>query len=79
MSEQEKTLLPRKGKRGPAPTGKGQQVVTRLHDDLLSPLDSFIAEQPGAPSRPEAIRHIIRAWLREKGYFPSKNAAQKEG
>ncbi|MBB3808764.1 ribbon-helix-helix domain-containing protein [Pseudochelatococcus contaminans] len=70
MSEQEKTLLPRKGKRGPAPTGKGQQVVTRLHDDLLSPLDKLIVDSGEALSRPEAIRRALREYLRDKGYLP---------
>ena len=50
-------------KRGPAATGKGHQIVTRVHDDLLKPLDDFISEQPDAPGRPEAIRRIVRDWL----------------
>lgn len=70
MTEQEKTLLSQKRRRGPVPTGKGQQIVTRLHDDLLSPLDAFIASEDDAPSRPEAIRRILRNWLAAKGYLP---------
>lgn len=69
MSEQEKTLLPRKGKRGPAPTGKGQPVVTRLHDDLIGPLDKYASEEEDSPSRPEAIRRILRDWLIGHGYL----------
>lgn len=69
MTKQEKTLLARKGKRGPAPTGKGQQVVTRLHDDLLDPLDKFASEQADNPGRPEAIRRILKDWLIGHGYL----------
>lgn len=35
----------------------------RLHDDILAPLDKFIAEQEDAPSRPEAIRRILADWF----------------
>ncbi|MCW2309737.1 hypothetical protein [Rhodobium gokarnense] len=44
----------------------------RLHDDLLVPLDAFISDEavnPGNPSRPEAIRRILRDWLEERGYL----------
>lgn len=57
-------------RRGPPPTGKGQQVVTRLHDDLLNPLDSFASSEDDKPSRPEAIRRILRDWLIGHGYLP---------
>lgn len=38
-------------------------IGLRLHDDLLDPLDAFIAAEPDAPSRPEAIRRILKARL----------------
>ncbi|RVG50584.1 ribbon-helix-helix protein, CopG family [Sinorhizobium meliloti] len=62
------TVVPKK-KRGPAPTGKGTQIQVRLHDDLLAPLDAFVADQEGKPSRAEAIRTIIRDWLISNGYI----------
>lgn len=68
MDQQEKSDSTKS--RGRPPTGKGQQIVTRLHDDLLSPLDAFIASETDAPSRPEAIRRILRDWLIGHGYLP---------
>ncbi|MEY9629059.1 hypothetical protein [Sinorhizobium fredii] len=41
----------------------------RLHDDLLSPLDKFCGEEADRPSRPEAIRRILRDWLVSHGYL----------
>jgi hypothetical protein len=64
MSEQEKTLLPRKGRRGPAPTGKGTQVVVRMQPNLLDRLDAYRQTLPDAPSRPEVIRSMVEAMLR---------------
>ena len=61
-------MLTQKKKRGPAPTGKGQIVGVRLHDDLLLPLDKFAAEQDDR-SRPEAVRRILRDWLIGNGYL----------
>jgi len=43
--------------------------MTRLQDDLLSPLDAFIADQADTPSRPEAIRRILRDWLISHGHL----------
>jgi hypothetical protein len=48
-----------KKKRGPAPTGKGTQIVTRMQPDQLLRLDAWIAEQDGELSRPEAVRRLV--------------------
>jgi hypothetical protein len=56
------TLIPRK-RRGPAPTGKGAPVMTRLQPDTLAALDAYIAGQPEAISRPEAIRRLVELGL----------------
>lgn len=53
-------MITQKRKRGPAPTGKGQLLGVRLHDDILSPLDDFIDLLGGDVSRPEAVRQILR-------------------
>lgn len=37
--------------------------MVRLHDDLLNPLEAFIAEQDDSPSRPEAVRRLLREQL----------------
>lgn len=47
-------------KRGPAPTGVGTPVLVRLQPDQLEALDAWIAAQSPQPSRPEAIRVILR-------------------
>jgi hypothetical protein len=60
-----KTMLAKK-KRGPAPTGKGVQVVVRLQPDDLSTLDDYIREQEDVLSRPEAVRRLLRIALRER-------------
>ena len=56
------TVLSRK-KRGPAPTGKGTLIGVRLQPDALSALDKWAAGQEGAPTRPEAIRRLIKLGL----------------
>lgn len=59
MTDQAKTVLTRKGKRGPAPTGKGTMIGVRLQPDLLDWLDSERAKQDDQPSRPEMIRRML--------------------
>jgi hypothetical protein len=71
MTDQE--IIATKKSRGRPATGQGQQIVTRLHDDLLAPLDAFSVDavkNPDAPiGRPEAVRRILRSWLIEQGYL----------
>jgi hypothetical protein len=57
MSKQD-TLISRKRK-GPAPTGKGTPVLVRLQPDQLAALDAWIAKQPEAMTRPEAVRRLL--------------------
>lgn len=64
MTTQE-TLIPRK-RRGPLPTGQGVPVMVRFMPAALADLDAWIASQPDAPSRPEAIRRLIAATLSDK-------------
>jgi len=47
-----------KVKPGPAPTGKGTQVVVRLQPDDLARVDAYVATQEDKPSRPEALRRM---------------------
>jgi metal-responsive CopG/Arc/MetJ family transcriptional regulator len=61
MADQETVITK---KRGPKPTGKGELIGVRLLPDLLKPLDKWIDEQPEPkPSRPEAIRRLLRKAL----------------
>lgn len=48
-------------KRGrPATTGKGTGVLVRLQPEDLAALDSWIDAQEDQPSRPEAVRKLMR-------------------
>jgi hypothetical protein len=53
---------PRK-KPGPAPTGQGTPVLVRLHETLLSAVDSWRKANSSRPSRPEAIRRLVEKGL----------------
>lgn len=69
---QSTTVLTQK-RRGPVPTGKGTLVGVRLQPELLAALDRFIAENPDAPSRPEALRIAFRDWAIGQGLLPSSS------
>jgi len=65
-----------KKKRGPKPTGKGQQVVVRLQPDLLAFIDTLRQRHDRPLSRPEAIRQALDAlrmaeFRRGKGHLPA--------
>ena len=51
------------------PVIDSEAVNTRLVRDLLDPLDAYRADQEGRPSRPEAIRSILKDWLSDHGYL----------
>jgi hypothetical protein len=60
------TVIPRK-RPGPAPTGKGQQIVVRMQPSPLADLDSWIKKQKQADlTRPEAIRRLVELGLKAK-------------
>jgi hypothetical protein len=53
-----------KKKMGRPRTGIGPQVGLRLYPDIDAALEAWIARQPDPkPSKPEAIRRILRASL----------------
>ncbi len=58
-------------------TGKGQQVVVRMHDPLLSALDTFAVDQGGEIGRPEAVRRALAEHLRAKGYLAQRASEQE--
>lgn len=61
-----KIVIPQK-KRGPPATGKGEPVVVRMHPPQLRALDAWIAQQAQPfPSRPEAVRQLIKIGLKAK-------------
>ena len=54
-----------KKKMGRPPTGIGRTIGLRLYPEEETALDAWIAQQPDPkPSRPEAIRRILRAALK---------------
>jgi hypothetical protein len=59
------TVLAKK-KRGPAPTGKGVQVVVRLQPDPLAALDAWVVKQKDEPTRAEAIRRLVELGLKAR-------------
>ena len=61
-----KTVLAKK-KRGPAPTGKGEQVVVRWQPGPLAALDAWVEEQKDPDlTRAEAIRRLVELGLKAK-------------
>ena len=56
------TVITRK-RRGPKPTGKGELVGVRLSPAPLLAVDAWALAQPDAPSRPEAIRRLVKMGL----------------
>ena len=60
--DDQETLITKK--RGPKPTGVGTLIGVRLLPGVLKPLDAWIERHPEPkPSRPEAIRQLIRKAL----------------
>jgi len=47
----------------PRTTGKGEQVVVRLHNPLLTALDEWCAAQLDRPTRAEALRRLAARGL----------------
>ena len=58
MTDQDTVIT--KKRKGPAPTGKGVLVGVRLQPDDLAALDAWIDAQDDKPSRPEAVRKLMR-------------------
>ena len=69
----------RKKQRGRPATGAGLGVQVRFQPPLLKALDKFIKEQPGKPSRPEAIRMILADALTAFGLLPVKEESDANG
>lgn len=56
-------------KRGRPPVDS-ELLRARVERDMLDGIDRFIADEPDAPSRPEAIRRILKDWLIGHRYLP---------
>jgi phosphoenolpyruvate-protein kinase (PTS system EI component) len=50
----------------PKTTGPGNPQVVRMHDQQIASIDSWIAMQGEAISRPEAIRRLVELGLKVK-------------
>jgi hypothetical protein len=53
-------------RKGPAPTGKSVPILVHIQPDKLAALDAYIAKEPDAPSRPEAIQRVLDGARRSK-------------
>lgn len=53
-----------------------EEVV--LDADLLQALDRYAREQGPGTSRADALREVVRAWAREKGYLPDGEGIRPE-
>jgi hypothetical protein len=58
------TLSDNKKKMGRPSTGIGTLVGVRLQPDQLAALDAWIEVRPEKPTRPEAVRTILREALK---------------
>jgi hypothetical protein len=66
-----------KKKRGPAPTGKGVQVVVRMQPVQLAALDAWITKQEKPYTRPEAVRGMIDTMLHILSKDPGEKRVKK--
>src|SRR4029434_1588345 len=73
-----KTVLAKK-KRGPAPTGKGTQIVVRMQPSPLAALDAWVSAQTDNPTRAEAIRRLVEIGLTVKASRPLKSEGGPRG
>lgn len=69
MDNQDETVQPRKGRRGPAPTGIGTPIQVRAKEELLGAIDLACRMDPDQPSRPEMIRRILVQHFTSIGYL----------
>ncbi|WP_342616489.1 hypothetical protein [Rhodoferax sp. GW822-FHT02A01] len=58
-------------------TSVGMLVGTRFQPDLLSAIDEWRKQQPDIPTRPEAVRRLVDAGLRQAGKSAA-NVAKNE-
>ena len=65
----QETSLPKK-RRGPKPTGWGVQVAVRMHDDLLSRVDTLASARGDGTSRADVVRFILKDWFIAQGLMP---------
>lgn len=63
------TTVIAKKRKGPKPTGKGKQIVVRIHPPLLAKIEKWAGEfAPGQSlSNPEIIRRMLEEYLTHCG------------
>lgn len=76
MNHQSTTRIGKR--RGPAPTGKGVTIGTRLQPDLLALLDAYIARQGGTLTRAAATRAIVAEYLTGAKPKPGKPSTDSQ-
>ena len=64
------SLVSKKKRRGPVPTGQGTPVLVRMQPLLLTALASWAAEKGNSGlSRPETVRQALMEYLKHMGYY----------
>jgi len=58
---------PAKKRRGRPATGLGTLIGARWHDDDLTAIDAWRAQQDDKPDRAEAVRRLVRLGLKKRG------------
>ena len=53
-------------------------IKVALDADLVQALDRYAREQGPGTSRADALREVVRAWAREKGYLPDGEGIRPE-
>ena len=64
----------KKAGRGRPPVDS-ERIDSRFNRDLLNGIDAFARSEPDGPSRPEALRRILRDWLNGHGYLGASDEA----
>lgn len=52
------------------PPVDSEAINVRLTRDVIEAVDAFRKEESDLPSRPEGIRRLLTAMLKEKGFLP---------
>lgn len=61
-----KDFMQSQNKRGRPATGTNTSIGVRMPDAEIAAIDAWRAKQPEPPSRPEAIRQLVRKALKGK-------------
>jgi metal-responsive CopG/Arc/MetJ family transcriptional regulator len=58
------------------PEPDAEKVSVALEHDLLAGIEAYSSTQKDSPSRPDAVRRILREWLQSNGFIRSLTAEE---